>query len=157
MKKLILFIFFPLNFLFALEVKCNYEEVYQNSEVQQGIFLIKNKMLRYQYFDKDLFTIISKNNNFYLINNSSKTVHKINEKTKYIETLIKIISDFPHINDVYNSTEMNIKIEKSQNEFIKRVSVHSEELNLSINIMNCKFKEIKKVYFRHFNFEEYKD
>ena len=114
-------------------------------------------MLRYQYFDKDLFTIISKNNNFYLINNSSKTVHKINEKTKYIETLIKIISDFPHINDVYNSTEMNIKIEKSQNEFIKRVSVHSEELNLSINIMNCKFKEIKKVYFRHFNFEEYKD
>ncbi len=157
MKKLILFIFFPLNFLFALEVKCNFEEVYQNSEVQQGIFLIKNKMLRYQYFDKDLFTIISKNNNFYLINNSSKTVHKINEKTKYIETLIKIISDFPHINDVYNSTEMNIKIEKSQNEFIKRVSVHSEELNLSINIMNCKFKEIKKVYFRHFNFEEYKD
>tara|TARA_A100001011_G_scaffold171798_1_gene180684 strand:+ start:3274 stop:3747 length:474 start_codon:yes stop_codon:yes gene_type:complete len=157
LKKLILFIFFPLNFLFALEVKCNFEEVYQNSEVQQGIFLIKNKMLRYQYFDKDLFTIISKNNNFYLINNSSKTVHKINEKTKYIETLIKIISDFPHINDVYNSTEMNIKIEKSQNEFIKRVSVHSEELNLSINIMNCKFKEIKKVYFRHFNFEEYKD
>ncbi len=157
MKKLILFIFFPLNFLFALEVKCNFEEVYQNSEVQQGIFLIKDKMLRYQYFDKDLFTIISKNNNFYLINNSSKTVHKINEKTKYIETLIKIISDFPHINDVYNSTEMNIKIEKSQNEFIKRVSVHSEELNLSINIMNCKFKEIKKVYFRHFNFEEYKD
>tara|TARA_X000000950_G_scaffold96288_1_gene121571 strand:- start:508 stop:981 length:474 start_codon:yes stop_codon:yes gene_type:complete len=157
LKKLILFIFFPLNFLFALEVKCNFEEVYQNSEVQQGIFLIKDKMLRYQYFDKDLFTIISKNNNFYLINNSSKTVHKINEKTKYIETLIKIISDFPHINDVYNSTEMNIKIEKSQNEFIKRVSVHSEELNLSINIMNCKFKEIKKVYFRHFNFEEYKD
>ena len=157
MKKLIFFIFFPFNFLFALEVKCNFEEVYQNIEVQQGIFLIKDKMLRYQYFDKDLFTIISKNNNFYLINNSSKTVHKINEKTKYIETLIKIISDFPHINDVYNSTEMNIKIEKSQNEFIKRVSVHSEELNLSINIMNCKFKEIKKVYFRHFNFEEYKD
>ena len=131
MKKLILFIFFPLNFLFALEVKCNFEEVYQNSEVQQGIFLIKNKMLRYQYFDKDLFTIISKNNNFYLINNSSKTVHKINEKTKYIETLIKIISDFPHINDVYNSTEMNIKIEKSQNEFIKRSQTVQ---NLSISI-----------------------
>ena len=157
MKKLILFIFFPLNFLFALEVKCNFEEVYQNSEVQQGIFLIKDKMLRYQYFDKDLFTIISKNNNFYLINNSSKTVHKINEKTEYIETLIKIISDFPNIKEAYHSTEMNIKIEKSQNEFIKRVSVHSEELNLSINIMNCEFKEIKKVYFRHFNFEEFKD
>ena len=146
MKKLILFILFPLNFSFALEVRCNFEEVYQNSDVQQGIFLIKDKMLRYQYFDQDLFTIISKNNNFYLINNSSKTVHKINEKTEYIETLIKIISDFP-----------NIKIEKSKNKFIKRVSINSEELNLSINIMNCKYKEIKKIYFRHFNFEEYKD
>ncbi len=157
MKKLILFILFPLNFSFALEVKCNFEEVYQNSDVQQGIFLIKDKMLRYQYFDEDLFTIISKDNNFYLINNNSKTVHKINEKTEYIETLIKIISDFPNIKEAYHSTEMNIKIEKSKNKFIKRISINSEELNLSINIMNCKYKEIKKIYFRHFNFEEFKD
>tara|TARA_B100000989_G_scaffold77322_1_gene54918 strand:- start:757 stop:1230 length:474 start_codon:yes stop_codon:yes gene_type:complete len=157
LKKLILFILFPLNFSFALEVKCNFEEVYQNSDVQQGIFLIKDKMLRYQYFDEDLFTIISKDNNFYLINNNSKTVHKINEKTEYIETLIKIISDFPNIKEAYHSTEMNIKIEKSKNKFIKRISINSEELNLSINIMNCKYKEIKKIYFRHFNFEEFKD
>jgi hypothetical protein len=157
LKKLILFILFPLNFSFALEVKCNFEEVYQNSDVQQGIFLIKDKMLRYQYFDQDLFTIISKNNNFYLINNSSKTVHKINEKTDYIETLIKIISDFPNIKEAYQSNEMNIKIEKSKNKFIKRVSINSEELNLSINIMNCSFNEIEKKYFRHFNFEEYKN
>ena len=104
MKKLILFIFFPLNFSFALEVKCNFEEVYQNSDIQQGIFFIKDRMLRYQYYDQDLFTIISKNNNFYLINNRSKTVQKINEKTEHLETLIKIISDFPNINDTYNST-----------------------------------------------------
>lgn len=157
MKKLILFILFPLNFSFALEVKCNFEEVYQNSDIQQGIFFIKDRMLRYQYYDQDLFTIISKNNNFYLINNRSKTVQKINEKTEYLETLIKIISDFPNINDTYKSTNMTIKIEKSKSQFIKRVSINSEELNLSINIMNCKYKEIKKIYFRHFNFEEYKD
>ena len=157
MKKLILFIFFPLNFSFALEVKCNFEEVYQNSDIQQGIFFIKDRMLRYQYYDQDLFTIISKNNNFYLVNNRSKTVQKINEKTEYLETLIKIISDFPNINDTYKSTNMTIKIEKSKSQFIKRVSINSEELNLSINIMNCKYKEIKKIYFRHFNFEEYKD
>ena len=53
--------------------------------------------------------------------------------------------------------QMNIKIEKSKNKFIKRISINSEELNLSINIMNCKYKEIKKIYFRHFNFEEFKD
>ena len=157
MKKLILFIFFPLNFSFALEVKCNFEEVYQNSDIQQGIFFIKDRMLRYQYYDQDLFTIISKNNNFYLINNRSKTVQKINEKTEYLETLIKIISDFPNINDTYKSTNMTIKIEKSKSQFIKRVSINSEELNLSINIMNCSFNEIEKKYFRHFNFEEYKN
>lgn len=157
MKKLILFIFFPLNFSFALEVKCNFEEVYQNSDIQQGIFFIKDRMLRYQYYDQDLFTIISKNNNFYLVNNRSKTVQKINEKTEYLETLIKIISDFPNINDTYKSTNMTIKIEKSKSQFIKRVSINSEELNLSINIMNCSFNEIEKKYFRHFNFEEYKN
>ena len=157
MKKLILFIFFPLNFSFALEVKCNFEEVYQNSDIQQGIFFIKDRMLRYQYYDQDLFTIISKNNNFYLVNNRSKTVQKINEKTEYLETLIKIISDFPNINDTYKSTNMTIKIEKSKSQFIKRVSINSEELNLSINIMNCNFNEIEKKYFRHFNFEEYKN
>ena len=157
MKKLILFIFFPLNFSFALEVKCNFEEVYQNSDIQQGVFFIKDRMLRYQYYDQDLFTIISKNNNFYLINNRSKTVQKINEKTEYLETLIKIISDFPNINDTYKSTNMTIKIEKSKSQFIKRVSINSEELNLSINIMNCSFNEIEKKYFRHFNFEEYKN
>ena len=157
MKKLILFIFFPLNFSFALEVKCNFEEVYQNSDIQQGIFFIKDRMLRYQYYDQDLFTIISKKNNFYLVNNRSKTVQKINEKTEYLETLIKIISDFPNINDTYKSTNMTIKIEKSKSQFIKRVSINSEELNLSINIMNCSFNEIEKKYFRHFNFEEYKN
>ena len=48
-------------------------------------------------------------------------------------------------------------ITKSANKFIKRVSIKSEDLNLSINILDCKFIEINKKYFRHFNFEEYKD
>ena len=39
---------------------------------------------------------------------------------------------------------MSIKIEKSKSQFIKRVSINSEELNLSINIMNCNFNEIEK-------------
>ena len=38
---------------------------------------------------------------------------------------------------------MSIKIEKSKSQFIK-VSINSEELNLSINIMNCNFNEIEK-------------
>ena len=94
MKKILLLILFPLNFLYAVEVKCNFEEVYQNSEVQQGVLFIKGDMLIYQYYKHDLFTIIAKNNNFFLINNHSKIVQKLNEKTDYLETLIKIVSDY---------------------------------------------------------------
>ena len=155
MKKLLLLFLFPTNFLFAIEVICNFEEVYQNSEVQQGIFLVKGNMLRYQYYKHDLFTIIAKNDNIFLINNHSKVVQELNERNEALEMLIKIISDYPNISNVYNENNSVIKIEKSSKNFIKRVSIQSDELNMSINVMNCKFNEINKKYFRHFNFEEY--
>ena len=155
MKKIILFTLFPINFLFAFEVTCNFEEVYQNNEVQQGVFLIKDKNLRYQYYNQDLFTIIVKNDKYFLINNRSKIVQNLKEKSDTIDQLIEIISDFPNINNTYKNDRVIINIEKSSNNFIKRVSIKSEELNLSINVMNCKFNEINKKYFRHFNFEEY--
>ena len=155
MKKIILFTLFPINFLFAFEVTCNFEEVYQNNEVQQGVFLIKDKNLRYQYYNQDLFTIIVKNDKYFLINNRSKVVQNLKEKSDTIDQLIEIVSDFPNINNTYKNDRVIINIEKSSNKFIKRVSIQSEELNLSINVMNCKFNEINKKYFKHFNFEEY--
>lgn len=155
MKKILLFIFIPIYPLFSLEVRCNFEEVYQNSEFQQGVFFIKNDMLRYQYYKHDLFTIIAKNDNIFLINNHSKVVQELNERNEALEMLIKIISDYPNISNVYNENNSVIKIEKSSKNFIKRVSIQSDELNMSINVMNCKFNEINKKYFRHFNFEEY--
>ena len=155
MKKLIFIIFFPINSLFAFEVTCNFEEVYSNSEVQQGVFLIKDDMLRYQYYDQDLFTIIAKNNKYFLINNNSKTVQRINEKTEALDILMDIISDFPELDSVYERNDLIIKLEKSSDEFIKRVSINSKEANLSINMINCRYDEIEKKYFRHFNFEEY--
>ena len=156
MKKILLLILFPFNLLYAIEVTCNFEEVYQNSEVQQGIFLIKNKMLRYQYYKHDLFTILAKNNKFLIANNHSKVVQKLNNKTESLEALLEIISDYPNINNSYEYNEMFIKIEKSKKKFLKRVSIQSDKLNLSINIMNCKFNKIDKKYFRHFDFVEFK-
>ncbi len=155
MKKIFLLIFIPLYPLFSLEVRCNFEEVYQNSEVQQGIFFIKNDMLRYQYYKHDLFTIIAKNNKFYLVNNHSKAVQKLDEKTDYLETLMIIISDYPNIENVYRKNDAHIKIERGINNFVKRISIQSDELNLSINVMNCVFDKINGKYFRHFNFENY--
>ena len=40
-------------------------------------------MLRYQYYDQDLFTIISKNNKYFLINNHTKVVQNLKEKNRY--------------------------------------------------------------------------
>tara|TARA_B100001057_G_scaffold332131_1_gene332457 strand:- start:1924 stop:2397 length:474 start_codon:yes stop_codon:yes gene_type:complete len=154
-KKLIFIIIFPLNYLCAFEVTCNFEEVYQNGDVQQGVFLLKDKMLRYQYYDQDLFTIITKRDNYFLIKNNTKTVQKIEKNTEILEVLMEIISDFPDVEDVYRHNDSIIKIENSSDEFIKRVSVKSQEVNLSINVLNCKFNKIEKKYFRHFNFEEY--
>ena len=155
MKKILFIILLPINYLFAFEVTCNFEEVYQNNEVQQGVFLIKDKNLRYQYYDQDLFTIIVKNEKYFLINNRNKVVQNLNKKSESLDKLIEIVSDFPNINDMYNNDDLIIKIEKSSSKFIKRVSIKSEDLNLSINVMNCKFNEINNKFFRHFNFEEY--
>ena len=157
MKKIIFIILFPLNYLFAVEVKCNFEEVYQNGEIQQGVFLIKDQMFRYQYYDKDLFTIISKKNKYFIVQNNTKTVQKIDQNIDTIQALIKIISDFPNLQDIYKHKDSIIKIEKSTNKFIKRVSIQSKDLNLSINVLNCKFQKIEKKFFKHFDFEEYKD
>ena len=72
MKKLIVLFLIYVNFSYALEVTCNFEEVYTDSGVQQGIFLLKDQNLRYEYYDSDLFTIIVRNGNFFLIHKIQK-------------------------------------------------------------------------------------
>ncbi len=158
MKKLILFFLLSYNSLFAVEIKCDFEEVYQNGDVQQGFFLLKDQMLRYQYFHENLYTIIAKNDNYFLVNNyDNKIVQKITENTEAIKSLIKISSKFPNIKNQYEQNEMKIKIEKNSNNFIKRIAIISNQINLSINILNCNFQKINKKYFKPFNFEKYEE
>jgi len=158
LKKLILFFLLSYNSLFAVEVKCDFEEVYQNGDVQQGFFLLKDQMLRYQYFHENLYTIIAKNDNYFLVNNyDNKIVQKITENTEAIKSLIKISSKFPNIKNQYEQNKMKIKIEKNSNNFIKRIAIISNQINLSINILNCNFQKINKKYFKPFNFEKYEE
>lgn len=158
MKKLFLcfLLCIPINFLSALEVACNFEEVYSNGDIQQGFFLLDNSMLRYQYYDEKLFTIISTDNNFYLVNNTSKNVKKITENKHFLEKLIHIANLFPNIKSNYYFDNSKIIIEKNSLNFIKRLSVQSSNLNVSINFLNCNFKKFPKKLFNHFNFEEFK-
>ena len=155
MNKIILFSLFYFNSLFAVELKCNFEEVYQNGEVQEGLMMIKDNMLRYQYLEDSLYTIISKDNKFFLIKNDSKTVQKLSENTSLLESFMNLASDYPDIEDLYTYEDFKVKVERSSAKFIKRLSIRSDAVNLSINIFNCKFEQIDKKYFKHFNFVEY--
>ena len=155
MKKLVLLFSFYLNSLFAIEVTCNFEEVYKNGDVQEGVLMLNDNSLRYQYTKDNLYTIISKQNQFYLIRNDSKIVQKLSENTESLKNFIILASDYPNINETYQDNDLFIKVEKSDVAFIKRLSIQSNDLNLSVNFFNCNFEPINKKYFRHFNFVEY--
>ena len=151
---LIIFLFLT-NLSFAVEVSCIFEEVYGNGDTQQGRILLKNQNLRYEYYDKELFTIIARDGNFFLIHRAHKNnVQKITENTKPLETFIDISSEYPNIKKNYIIEDMKIMIEKSADKFIKRISVNSDSVNVSINLMDCDFNSVDRKYFKVFNFEE---
>ena len=134
MRLFIIIFLFLTNLSFAVEVSCNFEEVYGNGDTQQGILLLKNQNLRYEYYDKELYTIIARDENFFLIHRAHKNnVQKITENTILLETFIDISSEYPNI---------------------KRISVNSDAVNVSINLMNCNFSNIDRKYFKVFNFKE---
>ena len=155
MRLFIIIFLFLSNLSFAVEVSCNFEEVYGNGDTQQGILLLKNQNLRYEYYDNELFTIIARDENFFLIHRAHKNnVQKITENTILLETFINISSDYPNIKKNYIIEDIKIMIEKSADKFIKRISVNSDSVNVSINLVDCNFNNIDRKYFKVFNFEE---
>ncbi len=155
MNKLTLIFLLCFNSLYAIEVTCSFEEVYKNGEVQEGMLMLKDNLLRYQYAKDDLFTIISKHDEFYLVRNDSKVVQKLSNNTESLKNFMNLASDYPNIEDIYQNNNMFIRVEKSKSNFIKRLSIKSDEVNLSVNIYNCNFASIDNKYFRYFNFVEY--
>ena len=152
MFRLILFfyIFYSYQAL-GFEFACNFEEVYIDGQTQQGLMLIKKNKLRYEYIDKNLFTIIHKNNNTTISKNTNrKHVNDYEGDNNLIEHLISITNDFPNFKEVYNINNFKIIVENSSlNDFIKRMAVVSDDINLSINFLNCKSVEILDLYFQH--------
>ena len=71
MKKILLIFFININSICALEIVCNFEEVYQNGDSQSGVMLIKNDKLRYQYDKKELYTLIYNKTNLLVAQISS--------------------------------------------------------------------------------------
>ena len=135
----------------GFEFACKFEEVYIDGNTQQGILLIKKNKLRYEYSDKNLFTIIHKNGNTTISKNTDrKFVNSYPEKNNLINHFISITKDFPNFKDEYNIDNFKIIVENSNvNSFIKRLAIVSDELNLSIYFKNCKSGEILDLYFQH--------
>ena len=157
MNKLILFFFlFSLHSnLIAKNIYCQFEEVYQNGETQQGHILLSDEKLRYEYFDEKLFTLLSVNENLFQIEN--KIPHRIQliNNSAIINNLFLIYSKFPDIKKSYKQDGYEILIDKHSSFFIKRLAVKSKRLNLSIHFLECEEKIIQKKYFNFNPFIDY--
>ena len=149
----IIYFIFTLLFVtkaFSLNIKCNFEEVYMDGSIQQGFFLIKDRKLRYQYHDKNLFTIFHKSEDFFLVKNSQNTnFQKILDNTEHIKELLNIASQYPNIKNEYKTNNIQINLEPNSQNFFKRISIKSLDLNLSIYLQNCKFSSYHDRYFNY--------
>jgi len=157
------FIYIPLFLLiykisFSFEMSCVFEEVYQNGEIQQGFFLVKDDKFRYEYFSKNLFTIIHNQNLFFLIENRDKTEYfKLTNNTEVLDAILKIIKDHPNFKKDYYFEDIKIGIELSNKNIIKRIILLSNKNNLSIYVNDCDFSPIKNLFFNYSPLIEYRN
>ena len=150
------FFYFHLFFnkLYASNIKCNFEEVYQDGSIQSGTMLFKEGLMRYQYDKYELFTIIYNKNYFLIRNNDHKIVNKI-KNDELIDKISKILESYPNIENTFEENDYFYLIEKSKkSDFIKRISIKSNKANLSIYFNDCSFEEIAIKYFQPYNFVE---
>lgn len=157
MIKYSILFFFLIQSAISLEIKCEFEEVYHDGPTQQGLFLLDNDKLRYQYYDKNLYTILGNNMNFYLIDNSNKeNFKKISPMPKYLEKLIEIAKNYPSIKNLYQEDEFILMLEKSDNGlFLRRIGIISNNIKMSIYLNACEYQEIDNKYFNFFPFFDY--
>lgn len=144
---IITFIFFSSLASSKNSIFCNFEEVYQNGEFQQGFFLLKDDNLRYEYYGKNLFTILFLNKNLYVVENSNPLKAQIlDDHNSIIPYLIDIYSKYPDIQNSFSVKNYKFRIERNHIGFIKRLIINSPKLNLSIYFNNCEEIEINKKY-----------
>ena len=85
----------------ARSINCYFEEVYQNGQVQEGLILIQNNNIRYEYFDNTLYTLIYKfDQQLYLIDNQNRNnIQAVETNKEFFYNLIKLYDQYPNIND----------------------------------------------------------
>lgn len=124
---------------YSIEVQCKFEEVYPDGSIQQGFFFYQEGSMRYQYQSNQLYTLIYNQEQLYLIQNFNTSAYQIIYDKKNIIDLLSIVSeDFPNINNQYEINEQIFILEMSStSNFIKRLSVISNSLNMSLYFNDC--------------------
>jgi len=141
-----------------ISYQCKFEEVHNNGEIHQGIILISDKKLRYEYFNENLYTLIHKENNLYLIRNSQNNFYeKIQKNKNLFDLIIKVSEDYPNFKKNYHEGDHTLIIEKNhKNNFLKRIGVITPQIKLSIYFNDCLHKDIEHKFFSFSPFFEYK-
>ena len=142
----------------GLEFACKFEEVYLDGQTQQGIVLIKNKSIRYENLDNNLFTIIYKKGGTTIsTNNNRKKIDSYDQENNLINHLILITQDYPFFKKNYVMNDFKIIVDNSSDtNFIRRLAIISNDLNLSIYFQDCRSEDILDLYFQHHPYFGYK-
>lgn len=152
----IFFLVFFFNNAFTYSTGCFFEEIYQSGETQQGKLIIREEKMRYEYFDKNLFTIIYNNQKLFQISNSNREkIQIIQNHNNIIPLIMNIYSQGPDYKKIYKKDGYTINLENSSNNFLKRISITSNQLNVSIYLLDCQKIDADDKYFNFNPFEEY--
>lgn len=146
---LIIFFIFITKLSFGQSRYCDFEEVYPNGDIQQGFMLLKDQKLRYEYNNKNLYTIIYSNGNLFVSENIDKNKSQlIDNQNSIIPFLIEIYNDFPNIKNMYFYNNHRLIVEKDNQSFFKRIAINSNNLNVSIFFIDCKLIDIDDNMFK---------
>ena len=146
--------FFAFHNVFALEVTCQFEEVYMDGSHQQGVFFFDNNKLRYQYNNPQLYTLVYDNFELYAVQNNNTHVYQlVIDQHNIVNSLKDISNDYPNFENNYKFANQEVIVETNEKKnFIKRLVFKSEQLNLSIYFQDCKFAKINPKLFSYKNF-----
>ena len=145
---------FAFHNVFALEVTCQFEEVYMDGSHQQGVFFFDNNKLRYQYNNPQLYTLVYDNFELYAVQNNNTHVYQlVIDRHNIVNSLKDISNDYPNFENNYKFANQEVIVETNEKKnFIKRLVFKSERLNLSIYFQDCKFAKINPKLFSYKNF-----
>ena len=142
--------FFASFSLKSLEFSCDFEEVHANGTVNQGVVLLKEDKLRYEYLNEDLFIIFVDGKETYLFDKKKQKIKNIKRNLDAIQIIMKLADKFPNIENDFEENDVKIKIEFNEDiNFIKRISIDSKRARLSLYLNNCLLdKPINNIFFK---------